>query len=130
MPGTLAEPSVESTTVPFASSSKASTSSPDVVKPTSEPSKYMLNVPVVLVPSVNASKRMTSESSIVPVTPGSVAPSLSSEKTSESASSQPKASSRRLASPTSEPSKATLKVVPSYETTSSFATDMPPTVPS
>ena len=82
-PGTLAEPSVDSTIFPFESSSKASTSSPDVVRPTSEPSKYTLNAPLVVAPSDVASKRMTSESSIVPATPGRVAPSESREKSRE-----------------------------------------------
>ena len=130
-PDTLTEPSVERITLPFARISKASTSSPEVVRPTSEPSKYMLNAPLVVGPSEVASKRTTSESSIVPATPERVAPSESSENSSESASSQPNTSIRRLASPTSEPSKAMLNVeFPSNETTSSLATATPPTVPS
>ena len=49
---------------------------------------------------------------MVPATPCSEAPSVSSEKRSESASSQPNASRRRLERPTSEPSNARLKVEP------------------
>ena len=113
-PGTLAEPSVDSTNFPFESSSKASTSSPDVVRPTSEPSKYTLNAPLVGVPSDVASKRMTCRewSPIVPATPGRVAPSESREKSRVVALSQPNASIRRLPRPTSEPSNARLNVVP------------------
>ena len=90
----------------------------------------MLNVPAVVEPSELASKRTTSESSIVPATPGSAAPSVSSEKRSESGSSQLNASRRRLERPTSEPSNARLNVAtPSKKTTSSFAAEIPPTVP-
>src|SRR5688572_1622994 len=90
----------------------------------------MLKVPLVVGPSEDASKRTTSDSSIVPATPGKTAPSVSSEKRSEPASSRVNASRRRLDKPTSEPSKKRLKVpAPSKNTTSSFATDTPPTVP-
>ena len=62
-PETETESDVEIAISPVDRSSTASTSAAVVVRPTSEPSKYMENVPAVLAPSEVASKRTMSESS-------------------------------------------------------------------
>ena len=97
------------------------------MSPTSDPSRYIENTPEVVGPRDVASKRITSESSTVSASPGSV-PGASNESSRESASNRSKASIRKGDSPTSEPSNERRNAAPSYARTSSFAAATPPTV--
>jgi len=124
---TLTAPLVETRICPFESNSTASTSSAFCVKPTSEPSKCIEKMPAVKSPSEVAVKRTMSESSMLRG-PGSV-PATSKERRRVVALAQEKASMRKVERPTSEPSKARLKAVPSKKTTSSSAALTVPTVP-
>jgi hypothetical protein len=81
----------------------------------------------VVDPSEVALKRTMSESSVVPAIPGTE-PGASNESRRLMGAIQEKASMRNAAIPTSEPSKARLKLVPSKKRTSSFSAAIPPTV--
>src|SRR6266536_1534356 len=124
-PGTEGLPVVENNKRPSDNSESESILSLLVSKPTSLPSKYMLNVPAVFAPSDVASKRRTSCG--VAEIPLTVTALLNAIRR-ESESSIEKAKRSEPPTPTSEPSKNMLQVVPSNLRMSSSADETPPIV--
>ena len=121
-PGTKGFPVVEINRRPSDRSESASMLSPLVSRPTSLPSKYMLNVPAVFIPSEVASKRRISWGvAEIPLT----VTLLSKDRSRESESSRAKAKTSGLLTPTSEPSKNRLQFVPSNFKISSSADEIP-----
>lgn len=120
-------PVVESKIRPSASRLKASILSLLASKPTSLPSKYMLKVPAVVVPSEVASNLKTSWGvTEIPLTVSVVVKDIRIE--SESSIANPNRS--EPPTPTSDPSKNKLHDIPSNRRMSSSANATPPTVPS
>ena len=91
------------TNLPSGAKSRVSISSPVVVSPTSEPSKYHSNVPAVLSPNEVGIKRTISESSTVPRLP--IESAVSGLKRMLLSGINAKASTSVALKPTSDPSK-------------------------
>ena len=125
-PGTVGLPVVEIRMRPSASRLSASMLSALESRPTSDPSKYMLNVPAVLAPREVASKRRISCGvAAMPLT----VTALPKDRRSESESSIERPNTSEPPTPTSEPSKNRLQEMPLNFKISTSANDTPPTLP-
>lgn len=125
-PGTEGLPVVEIKMRPSGSTLNESILSLVVLRPTSLPSMYMLNVPAVVVPSDVASKRTISWGAIV--RPPTVMALLKDIRmVSESTTDMAKTST--LPNPTSEPSNSMLQFCPLKYRISSSVKERPSTVP-
>jgi hypothetical protein len=125
-PTTDGLPVVEINTRPSGSELSESMFSAFVSNPTSIPLRYMLNVPVVTLPSDVASNWTTSWG------PKDRLPSVMevlNDIRIVSVSTTEKANKSRLPTPTSDPLKSRLQVAPLKYIISSSAKDTPPTVP-